>query len=171
MPSGLNSCQSPRPGRVLFRGRTKAHCKKKKRRCPPPFPRQLSSNPQPASFVKPKHQKRCCCTSEPKPERSGAPPWAPQRSVCQWHKQVLAAHGGDMKQNRTSTSSSKLLSSCAIISCSPLFHPPHPYPLLFVFLLQINSREKTRDPPPFPPQSTMSGREGRRRKFQQLAVV
>lgn len=99
--------------------------------------------------LKPKHQRRCCCTSEPKPDIRCVPPSNFSKHCCQWHKQVLAVEhivselGGE--EWRIYSEITKHFFKAPLLLCNNLL-------LLFFFLLQINSRERLETP-----QLTMRG--------------
>lgn len=103
--------------------------------------------PHPYSLSwKPKHQRRCCCTSEPMPDICCVLPSNFSKHCCQWHKQVLAWEHAESEQEwRIYSEITKHFFKAPLLLCNNLLLP-------FFILLQINSRERLKTP-----QLTMRG--------------
>lgn len=91
-----------------------------------------------------KHQRWCCCTSEPKPNMCCVPPSNFSKRCCPWHKQVLAEEQEE-EEWRIRHETTKHFFKASLLLCNNLL-------LLFFFLLQINSGERLKTP-----QLTMRG--------------
>lgn len=89
------------------------------------------SLPLPPLLKSLKHQRMCCCTSEPNPDICCVPPSNFSKHCCQWHKQVLAGEHMESEQGgeewRTYSEITKHFFKAPLLLCNNLlllFFPP-----------------------------------------------